>query len=261
MKHSIRICNVAIALLLMASSTQAIVPHGDYTAATVIDEDVKEDTPVGEYGAPNVPSGADYMTFTPIGMQAYAAGGDSVQVNSWLQFDIRAKDGNFITQLHFGEQGNFTLDGASSDATHVVIEPIFTIRIHEIDGGTTAPFTFFPPTYDMPISPHADGRFDYTDGDGTNYYSGSWSGIITIDLIDYIENGLGVEGTSGANYLTVTVENLKTASSEAGSSALIDKNAFAGLTVTSETVVPEPASVVLMAGAASLITFVRRRFI
>jgi hypothetical protein len=256
---------VLIFLLVSTVVAQAntIADYGDHEGATVWYRNVEEDTQVGKYGAPTVSTAADYMTFTPLGMYAAADNGSSDINNAHLLFDVIAKPSNQVTDLNFFEQGDFTMSGGTSDDTYVDITATFQVLVHEYtdaNGVIQTPFFPLPVFYDMVFSANSDGTFEYlTDGLGAEPYQSTWTGSLGIDIANVHLPAVGIFGAQGANSLTVSLDNIETASSEIGSSSEIYKKFAGGFTVSSETI-PEPASVVLIAATTSLMIFVRRRF-
>lgn len=232
--------------------------YGDYEGSMVWYNQVSETTDAGAYRAPIV--AGDSLNFSPLGLKAESAGGGPNNVNNAvLNLGIQAKAGKFIAGFTFDEGGDFLMGGpGGTDATFADVTADFTVSIDEVDGvaiGTVSK------NFSMTFSPNADGTYELiTDGGGGfGSYQGEWEGFIYIDLFGILADN-SVSFVSGATHADVNLVNILTAGSEASTSSLIQKDVTTTLTITSD-VIPEPASLLLLAGSTSFLAFIRRRFI
>ena len=258
MKHNIHKVKVGIVCIMLLASmgTQAVINtnYGNFEASTVWYNQVSEMTDEGKYGAPNISTGSDAMTFTPLGLVAESAGGGSTVNTAMITVDVQSKPTKSIDGFYFYELGLYTLEGTGTDATLADVSAEFTLTVTEVDH---SPYTLAPVDFSMTFSPNPDGTFEFA---GSNEQD-SWNGQATIFLDSILDAQLGSGNyISGATGVTLELKNILTAQSEAGTSALIQKTFDGGLTYTVD-VIPEPASAVLLVGAASLLTFIRRKFI
>jgi hypothetical protein len=246
---------VAVALAFSAVADTTYTNYGDFAGADVEFIQVTEQTTnpgdtVPKYGAPLVSGNS--MDFNPVGFSAIAANGSSDITDGNLVFTVDANQENdfYIEAIGFAERGNFLLGGAGTDATYVDVDAYFVVEIKEINYSPVDPILI---DAWMNFSPNTDGtRQLVTDGAG----GGIWSGSVLIDINAYLATN-NIPGF--ATRVDVDLNNVLSAYSEDGTSSLIAKKDFdSALTVD---IIPEPASLVLVLGATSLIAFVRRRFI
>jgi hypothetical protein len=81
-----------------------------------------------------------------------------------------------------------------------------------------------------------------SDGGGLPVFHTSWTGSQSINLAQILTSE-AVPFTLGATAIAVDLTNTLTATSEAGTAALINKQDFGGISIT--VVVPEPATIIL----------------
>lgn len=242
----------------MPAEASMFTNYGNFEASTVWYNQVSESTDYGWYGSPVV--AGNTLNFTPLGLKAESSGGGPDTVNNaQLSFDVQAKPEHYIEAFNFSEGGDFSMAGLGTDSTYVDAEANFIIQIYEVDGAAIDPVT---ESFSMPISPNADGTFEFlTDGGGSaslfNPYQEAWSGSVYIDLNDIL-TGNSVSYVNGATYANVFLENILTAGSEPGTAALINKKLQNGFSITSE-IIPEPNSLILIGGTGSLLLYLRRR--
>jgi hypothetical protein len=93
-----------------------------------------------------------------------------------------------------------------------------------------------------------------TDGGGGPLFNASWSGGVPINL-DSILTAHGVPFVFGATEVSINLDNTLIALSENGTSTLIAKKNFGGLSITVN--IPEPASLIMLAIAGLGLVFVR----
>jgi hypothetical protein len=189
------------------------------------------------FGAPNI--SGDSLDFDPVGFSASATGASGNDITDGnLKFDIVAKPGKYLTNVQFAEAGDATLAGFGTDATFVSVTAMLFIDIEEVDGVAITPVNVMA---SMAFTP--SGAYDLaTHGGGGPLFSTGWSGSVTIDLLQALTDN-NVPFVNGATRVTFNLDNTLTALSEAGTSSLIAKKDFDGLTVTAN--VPEPGSLAL----------------
>ena len=248
---------VGLLVVLPAVSHAVPINHGTFPADTVIYDNVTEDTTTGDtqplFGVPTVTG--DSMDFDPIGFSASSEGGGADDFTAGqLAFDIVAKTDKFIENIAFSEAGDTGLARGFDpldDAFTSVVSFIF-LDILELSSGPIAPINAGP--FEMVFTP-SDGDYLLSDdgGGGLTFNSG-WTGSAFIDLGPILaDNGLSGQAT----HVSVNLDNRLTAISSTGSSALIAKKDFDGVTITAN--VPEPATGLLAAlGLLALVGASRR---
>jgi hypothetical protein len=248
---------VAVMMSAVAMAATTYTNYGDFAAADVDFLQVTEQTTnpgdtVPKYGMPNVSLAANSMDFNPVGFSAIAEDGSSDITDGNLIFTAAARENMAIEQIGFSERGNFNLGGAGTDATYVDVDAFFYVEVTEVNYQPIAPFGI--PVW-MDFNPNTDGTFELvTDGAG----GGIWSGSVLVDInAALVENGYSA--SDRATRVDVDLNNVLTAYSENGTSSLIAKKDFdVGMSVE---IIPEPASIILLLGASSILGFVRRFFI
>lgn len=237
---------VAVIVLGMPSANAAVFAYGDFSGNTVDYLAVTEDatgsaTPL--FGAPSVVG--DTLDFDPQNFNSEAANGTADTTVSALNFTISAHDGFGIPMFTISESGDFTLNGLAGEASATVAAPIF-IEVTEIDGVPLgAPYEF-----NGLMTFTSGGDFFLTEeGIGTGIFEGT--ATFNIDAL------LAGEGETGsATKVEVALENSLSTASVAGTAAFIAKKDFDGVAVT---VIPEPASLLLVGAGAGLMASRRRR--
>jgi len=239
---------VIVAVLLLGSmSVQAGLLATSLPGNTVVYKNIAEDiSGAGTYGVPVVTG--DILDFDPLGLGVSASGGAIDYNDAQLNFQILAKDQWAVTEVKFAELGDYLLAGPGGAGTYASVSATFFVNILEIDGvAPVAPINYSVSQTFANVAMPGDA--------GT----GLWSGDVNFDIGQIITDA-GQTYEMGATWVSVVLDNIMLASSEAGTISQIKKKDANGFTVTSY-VVPEPASMALLVGASSAIVFVRRRLL
>jgi hypothetical protein len=267
---------VSLSLVVVGLAVAAPINYGSFSGSTVDYKQVMEDSNSGDalplFGAPTVTAPVtpgypavpcvncgipdDSLSFNPVGFNAHAAGaGGNDLTDGQLKFVVDAKQGFAINNLHLSEAGDTTLAGFGSDLTTTSVFASVFVSITQVDDANHAPvnktlqmaFTADPPK----LNPQNQFRLG-TDGGGGPVYFKTWSGSLNVDL-DQILTDAGVAFDSGTTLVTFNIDNVLTASSQAGTQSTIAKKQFGGVSITVTTSggggpdVPEPASLALAA--------------
>jgi len=201
------------------------------------------------------------LDFDPTGFSASAAGAAGADITDGnLTFSVVAHSGYGIGSISLSEAGDLTLAGIGTDATNVSVSGSGTLNIVAVDGvgitpiGVPISLTFMP----------SGGSFGLVSDGGVSApfpFFSDWSGSQTIDIAGIL-NAAVINGDipaflSGATQISINLDNTLTATSENGTSALIAKKDFGGLSVTVETI-PEPATWLLLSVCGLAFGAIRR---
>lgn len=220
---------------LTAPIVRATIIYPDASGATVDFINITEGSPTGDpeplFGQPIV-SGDNLAFPTTASFTATSTdGGPTDQTDGKLTFVMMAKSGATISAFNYAEGGFTSLNAPFSNGNAFTKVVAFAaVTVLEINN---APVSLPTIQQFMTISP-LSGQYLLSSIGGTSYSTG-WSGAINIPL---------PAGTTKA--LVALNNSLVAASLGGGSSALIDKNSFG---VDIDTVIPEPSTVLLAAGA------------
>jgi hypothetical protein len=206
--------------------------------------DVTEDSTTGDavplFGSPIVTGNS--IDFNPVGFDAGASGaGGSDSTGSRLTFMVQSHPGHAVSQINLSESGDTTLSGSGTDLTSTDVTASGTITIHQVDGSAIMPIVrpiavlFTPSGGDYGLA---------SDAGGLPIFHTSWSGSRSINIAQILMSE-GVPFTFGATTVALDLTNTLTATSQAGTTAVINKQDFGGVSIT--VVVPEPASFILAA--------------
>ena len=257
MKKSIRTVGAITALLLVSMSVQAGITtyYGNFDADTVKYLDVNEDMTTGTYGVPSVVG--DSLTFAPLGVEAFAdatatTNAISSQNDAQLQFGVTAKEGQAISGLEFSELGDYSMIGAGFAFVDVTAN--FYVTIMDVDGEELQ--SAFTTVSSMTFTPNADGTVNHS----APFTQGVWDGDIYLNVLSMLD-AEGISSVDGVTRMSVNLDNILVAYASPSGTSLIKKKDLTGFTVTSEVVIPEPASLVLILGTTCSLAFVRRRVI
>jgi hypothetical protein len=202
------------------------------------------------FGAPTV--SGDSIDFNPVGFNAASSGGGADITDGQLTFGVKAKTDYAINNLSLSEAGDTTLAGIGNDGTITVVRATGILNVHEVD------FVGIN-VLSLPISlSFAPSNGDYgmlTDGGGGPFYHTQWSGSQLLDVKNLLDAN-NIDYDQGATRISVNLDNVLIAVSQAGTTALIAKKNFGGLSITVNVPpggggIPEPASAAL-AGLALL---------
>ena len=176
---------------------------------------------------------------------------------------IVAKPDKAITNFNLSEAGDTTLAGIvplNSAITSTFVSAVGILNISEVDfvGINTISVPFA-----LTFSPSGGTYFLGTDGAGGPFFHTQWAGSLQVDVAAILTaNGYPVPPHGGATKLTINLDNTLVAVSENGTSSLIAKKDFGGLTITVNEpggpFIPEP-STALLAGLGLLGFVLRRR--
>ena len=220
----------------------APINYGSHTGNTVSYIDVTEDSTTGDalplFGAPIF--SADSLDFNPVGFDAAASGaGGSDATGSRLTFMVMANAGTAITNISFFEAGQTTLAGTGTDSTSAQVTANGTLTISEVDGSAVTPIVR---PIALAFSPSGGTYGLASDGGGLPVFHTPWSGALVVN-IGPILTSEGVPFAFGATKLSIDIENTLTAQSEAGTSSLVSKKDFGGISITVN--IPEPSCLIL----------------
>jgi PEP-CTERM motif len=241
---AIHIASLTVAFLFVVAVGPALaasINYGSFMGSTVTYVDVTEGSNSGDplplFGPPTV--SGDSLDFDPVGFNANATGAGGVDVTDGnLKFMVMSKGSNGINALKLSEAGDTTLAGFGTDATFTAVTGTGILKVNAVDGvginTISVPFS-------MTFTP-SGGTFGLlSDGGGGPLFSSLWSGGVMLD-INAILTAKGQSYVHGATKITVNLDNTLTALSQLGTSSLIAKKDFGGLSVT---VIPEPSTCLL----------------
>lgn len=256
MKKHIQSVGIAILLMAAMGAQAGTISYGDFPTTSVSYENVNENTDIGAYQAPTASD--NNLSFSTLGIKAEATGGSMVTNNAILNFGIRANAEKSVAGLLLSESGDLNVLGSGTDATFVDVSANVTVVISEVNGTGIADITRTFSINDF--TPKADGTWELLTDGTTSNPTPIWDGEVFLDFAQMLsDNGYNPDNY-GTTFASVTLENILIANSEGSSYANIHKKEVGGLSVEG-IVIPEPASAVLLVGTASLMAFIRRRFI
>jgi hypothetical protein len=265
-----RSCGAALVLAMVAqSSFGAQINYGTHMGTHVtyvnVTEDSGADEPLPLFGAPTVTGNS--IDFNPLGFDAASTNGGSDITDSNLVFMVTAKSGSRIESITLLESGDTTMAGNVAPGTMGTATAAFAsgvLDIHEVDftgiNHISVPFS-------MTFNPSGGTYFLGTDGGGGPLFNTQWNGSVTIPVEDIlIANGFvippgAVDPDGGATKISINLDNVLVAVSQPGTSALISKKDFGGISVRVNVPgepggdmeiqpIPEPATFVLAGFAA-----------
>jgi hypothetical protein len=273
-RASARFALVAGALLLAAMmigqpALAATINYGDHMGTTVTYVDVTESSgtdAVPLFGPPTVTG--DSIDFNPVGFDAASAGGGADITDGQLTFMVEAKPGaNGMVGISFSEAGITQLAGnvAAGDlSTATMVRAAGVLDVHEVD---FVPINHISVPFFLTFNPSNGDYFLGTDGGGGPLYFTDWSGGANINLLQVLFDN-GIRRTFGVTKLSVNLDNVLVATSQNGTSSLISKKDFGGLTITVQTPgggggpdIPEPTTLVLVGLSVAGLTVGRRRVV
>lgn len=213
--------------------------YGDFVGSTVTYTQVTEDSPTDPlplFGAPTILG--NVLDFNPLSFASSSSGGGADLTDGQLLFGVMAQAGNFIDKIMLSEAGDYSLFGVGTAATAASVALSGQIEVLEIDGVAVGgpPINF---AFNGTFAP-SGGTYDLVNDPGIGV---NWSGGVTIDVTQHLTDN-SIPFTVGATKVQINLDNILATSSEASTTALIQKKDFDGFSIT---VVPEPASVGLVA--------------
>jgi PEP-CTERM motif len=252
--------SAAVLAVLLSSvvARSAPINYGTFLGNTVDYIDVTEDAnSAGDspplFGTPSI--SGDSLDFDPVGFSAStsgALGNDHTDGN--IKFMVASHVGYAINNIQLAEAGDTTLLGFGTDATFTGVTGLGQIDISEVDGAGINTITM---PFALNFTPSGGTYGLLTDGGGGPLFNTNWSGFLAID-VNQILIDEGVPFSLGATKISINLDNALSALSEQGTSALIAKKSFGGLSVTVN--IPEPSSLML-GGLVLVFGLVRRRVV
>lgn len=172
----------------------------------------------GLFGNPTLVG--DQFQFTPANFVANSVNGSAASTVDRIQVDLLANPGQRFTMIKITEFGHWTITGIGTVQAAGSLNLVDQLNVRPPAIAALGSFTPGP----MPIS--------------TPNSSGLWSGSVTIDLTQII----GPDWTK----LRLVFTNTLQATSQAGSSALIDKKVVQGPSIFVD-ILPTPGSASILA--------------
>jgi len=258
-----------ILAMIAQPSLAATINYGDHMGTTVTYVGVTESSgtdAVPLFGPPTVTG--DSIDFNPIGFDAASADGGADITDGQLTFMVEAKPGpNGMVGISFNEAGITQLAGnvAAGDlSTATMVRAAGVLDVHEVD---FVPINNISVPFFLTFNPSNGDYFLGTDGGGGPLYFTDWSGSTNINLLQVLFDA-GVRRTFGVTKLSVNLDNVLVATSQDGTSSLISKKDFGGLSITVQTPgggggpdIPEPTTFALVSlGLIGLAAGRRRLF-
>jgi PEP-CTERM motif len=255
---------VLLSIVMRSASDGAPINYGNHTGTTVNYIDVTEDSAtdaVPLFGAP-IYSG-DSIDFNPVGFDSTSSGsGGSDTTNGNLSFMVEAHSGNAINNLNFSEAGQTTMTGSGTDATSTSVTADGTLTISHVDGIAITPVV---QPIALAFTPSGGTYGLATDGGGLPIFHTQWSGSLLVNVAQILTQA-SVPFTLGATKISVVVDNELSSASQAGTSAIISKQDFGGISITinmpgggGDPEIPEPSSLALAGLAIAAIVAAKGR--
>ena len=244
---------------------------GTHVTYVNVTEDSGADEPLPLFGAPTVTGNS--IDFNPVGFDAVSANGGSDITDSNLTFMVTAKSGSRISSISFSEIGDTTLAGNVAPGSMETASAVFAdgvLDIHEVDfqgiNHISVPFS-------LTFNPSGGTYFLGTDGGGGPIFNTQWSGSVTLDIdAILIANGFvippgPIDPDGGATKISINLDNTLVAVSQNGTSAIINKKDFGGISIRAnvpgepggDVEIPEPGTVMLATMALAMAVFSGRR--
>ena len=246
-----------LAVLFTSAVARSAILYGNFSGNTVdyiaVTEDSNSGDPLPLFGAPAV--FGDSLDFDPVGFSAHASGAAGVDITDGnLTFMVVAHAGYAIENIQLSEAGDTTMAGFGTDATFTGVTASGILNINEVDG-VGIPVISVP--FSLAFTPSGGTYGLLTDGGGGPLFNSNWQGFLFQDIEQVLINE-GVPYTLGATKISINIDNTLSALSENGTSSLIAKKHFGGLSVTVN--IPEPSSL-LLGGIVLLAGMIRRRVV
>jgi hypothetical protein len=239
---------LALALLLGSAAVSSAASYGNFYSPGATVQFLNVADLNGLFGAPTV--SFESLDFSPNTFEADCAVSASCPptphtVSDTLTLQIAATAGNFIEKIRLSEAGDTSINSflnafAATSVTADVFVDILAIdgsAVNGVNANTQMVFT-------------SGGTFDTNvQGNGTH----TWTGNLLLEL-DAIIAAAALTGQ--ATLVEISISNTLTAFAESGASARIEKKDFDGVGIT---VIPEPASALLMGLGLAGLAWVGRR--
>jgi hypothetical protein len=247
---------------------------GDNVTYVNVTEDSGDDEPLPLFGAPTVTG--DSIDFNPVGFDAASSDGGSDITDSNLVFMITANPvgnngqpgGTRISEIIFSEAGDTTLAGnvlPGSMSTAPAVFATGVLDIQEVDltvDGIYNPIgiNHISVPFSLTFNPSGGTYFLGTDGGGGPVFHTQWSGTVNLDIdAILVANGYilppgVIDPEGGATKVSIDLDNTLVAVSQDGTSAVIAKKDFGGITIKTnirtepggDPEVPEPTAMILV---------------
>jgi hypothetical protein len=250
--RSVGFCASIVAFAVFRSGPAiASIDYGDFSGTNVNYLQVTESSTTNSnalYGAPTVTANA--IEFGPNSFAATSSGGGAPDTTQGLLTTTLSADPNVqVLGLQFAEEGDYTLEGNGTAATAVSVTAPVTITILQVNGVAITPIVA---NTNLVFNPASSFTLTANEGAGVDYTGGAMVNLSNLVM------GAGYSGQ--ATEVSWALDNTLTASSEAGSVALIAKKAVSGSVMVQPVLgVPEPASLSLVVVALPLLAARRRR--
>jgi hypothetical protein len=249
-----RLAMVCVLVIAAASAAQATsINYGDYSGTSVVFQQVTESSTTNVlplYGSPTVSGNA--LLFLPTNFLATSGHDGTVTTEGTLATTIAADLGYNIQLLTITEQGGYNLFGPGTSVTSASVTGTATLTILDVDG-TPLGSSIVVPNLLLAFTP-SGGSYNF----GVDPSGGAWSGIATINVASILsQNNL----TGNVTRVSLSLDNLLTATSQEGSVVSISKNGVGDEGTTGIYVggiIPEPLTCVSFAALGGLLTLLRR---
>ncbi|MFP4107059.1 MAG: PEP-CTERM sorting domain-containing protein [Phycisphaerae bacterium] len=192
----------------------------------------------GQFGEPTKLTPGEYVTslkFFPLRFSSTSSNGEAETIDGQLQTEIIGAENRYIDQIAFSEAGDFSLVGGALDtnanifaAAHVTI-----LEGADKDIGKTV-------TVVLEVEPEAP------------YDSPDANAFVADGVIELTAEGLN------ATRVQVSWDNILQTTSEESSTAMIEKKVLE-LDVTSQTIIPEPTTALMLLSVGGILALRRRR--
>ncbi|HEX6960362.1 MAG TPA: hypothetical protein VF175_00735, partial [Lacipirellula sp.] len=232
---------------------------GTHVTYVNVTEDSGADEPLPLFGAPTVTGNS--IDFNPLGFDAASANGGADITASNLAFMVTAKSGSRIQSLTLSEAGNTTQGGNVTPGSMNTATTVTASGVLDIQEVNFQAINHISVPFAMTFNPSGGTYFLGTDGGGGPIFSTQWNGSVTLPVEQIlIANGFDIppgviDPDGGATKISIDLHNVLAAVSEPGTSALIAKNDFGGLTIRvnvptepgGDPEIPEPTGMALAA--------------
>ena len=216
----------------LASGASATTNYGDFFGDSIDFLDVNETSttdPEPLFDAPIVVGNA--LLFFPNAFRSEATNGSTDTTSSLLNATIMASTPlATIDEFNITEFGDWNLAGVGTDATGTFVNLSGFLTVLEVLGAPVLPQVI---PFSASYSPSQLGLLG-TDGPGTTL----WSATVNVDVASIVP---------GVTKLELQLDNDLITSSEAGTTATIQKKVVNGPSIVIE-IIPEPTTGLLLAG-------------
>lgn len=239
---------VALLLACVAVGDAAETNYGTFQGKNVSFENVTEESDTDGlplFGSPLVSGTLNYLRFTPTQFTSHAEGETGSDTTAaQLRTAVAGKEidpGHSwgIKDIRFTESGTYGLSGTSADAA---VTSVVQVTVTHVDGIDVTDVVSDP--FSIPLT--SDGTFVFP-----GETNGSWAGMLLFNVTQFIRGRGVAEGVATRVYFTVD-NGLETNSYTSDSQANLAKTSAGENIGVEVTVVPEPATLSLLALGACL---------